>query len=93
MQVIKHPDRTGKTIAALTLLTDHTYRTSVNGGDTIKVSLGPSAVEEFQTEEEFLVWALFQIGAAASRELDWFKKKYPAAYELALVKSIGTTGE
>jgi hypothetical protein len=86
--MIKHPDRTGKTLAALSLLTDHTHRITINGGDTIKVSLGPSEVEEFHSEEEFIAWVLFQIKAAASRELDWFKKKYPAAYELAQVKSV-----
>jgi hypothetical protein len=75
--MIKHPDRISKTIVALSLLTDHAYRTSVNGGDTIKVSLGPSSVKEFSTEEEFMVWMLSQIKVAVERELEWFEEKYP----------------
>jgi hypothetical protein len=78
--MIQHLDRVGKTVAALSLLSDHTYRTTINGN--IKISIGPSAVEEFSSEEEFMIWMLSQIKATAERELGWFRKKYPLAYEV-----------
>jgi hypothetical protein len=76
MMPINHPDRVGKTLAALSLLSDRNHRITVNGS-YIKVSTGPSSVETFNTEEEFMVWVLEAINEAVNRELHWFKTKYP----------------
>jgi hypothetical protein len=81
--MIRHVERVGKAITALGLLTDHTHRTTIDGS-SIKISVGPSSVKEFLSEEEFMVWLLHMIKKAAEQELEWFKSHHPRAYELEM---------
>ena len=73
--IIEHPDQIGRTAAALELLSRRAYRATVNGNN-IKVETGPGSLQEFQTEEEYMVWMLNEINSITEIEIQFFREKH-----------------